>query len=93
MRIGWIGKPGGVGLDKGGDVGPGGSPLVDQGKGEREGCVVHHGGGESAKRREEARTEGYKKGGIIGNIMNIWMVGKRRGGVKSEDGLRARVLK
>jgi len=48
--------------------------LVEQGKREREGGVVHH-GEERARRRTKGeakmgwRTEGYKKGGIIGDIM------------------------
>jgi hypothetical protein len=53
-------------------------------EGKRTGRVVHHGEGKAkGKEREERKGDGYKRGGIIGNM---WMVGKRTGGVKSGDG-------
>lgn len=57
--------------------------MVEEGKRERVGGVVHHG----AERKERTmwKGEGYKRDGIIGDIM----VGKRRGCVKSGDGMTA----
>ena len=60
--------------------------MVEEGKRERVGGVVHHG----AERKERTmwKVEGYKRDGIIGNIMIYGrMVGKRRGSVKSGDGI------
>jgi hypothetical protein len=82
MRIGWVVEPGRVWFGKGGDVEPGGVPLA-KGRGEWMGGVVHHDreGEAKGKGREGRGGDGYKRGGIIGNIM--W---KRKGGVKSGDG-------
>lgn len=67
MRIGWVAAPGRVWLfGKSGDVEPGGAPLA-KGRGERMGGVVHH--DREGKGMEERRVDGYKRGGIIGNIM------------------------
>jgi hypothetical protein len=44
--------------------------LVEEREGERVGCVVHHGERKvKGKRGRMGRGEGYKKGGIIGDIM------------------------
>jgi hypothetical protein len=51
--------------------------LVEERKGERVGRVVHHGEGNAKRKRLKA--DGYKKGGIIGDIMIYGMVGKRKG--------------
>jgi len=77
MRIGWVrvGEPRRVrfGFGEGGDVRPGRGPLVEEREGERVGGVVHHGEGNAKRKRGEARTmgrgDGYKRDGIIGDIM------------------------
>ena len=55
MRMGRIrvGEPGRVWFrfGKGGDVGPGRDPLVEEREGERVGGVVHHGEGNAKRKR------------------------------------------
>jgi hypothetical protein len=52
LRIG-VGEPGRgrFGFGKGGDVGPGRGPLVEEREGERVWCVVHHREGNVKKKR------------------------------------------
>lgn len=89
IRIGWVVEPGREWFCKGGDVEPGWAPL-GKGRGERMGRVVDHDREGKAKGNgvEGRGVGGYKRGGIIGDIMIcMWMVGKRTGGVKSGDGI------
>src|SRR6266566_1074947 len=70
MRIGRVVEPRRVWFGKRGDVEPGGAPL-GKGRGEWMGGVVHHDreGKAKGKGREGRGRDGYKRGGIIGNIM------------------------
>ena len=77
MGIGWVVEPGRVRLfSKSREVKPGGAPLA-QGRGEWMGRVVHH--DREGKGWKERELYGYKRGGIIGNYYDMWMVGKRKG--------------
>lgn len=81
MRIRWIVEPGRVRLGgKRGGVEPGGAPL-GKGRGEwMRGVVDHDSEGKVLRGKEgerKGKVDGYKRGGIIGNIIDMWMVGKR----------------